>query len=549
MKQHKGVAVEWLGVLCAVFWALLANNHFYQKALGTGGLSTPGNPLFLLGLFVLLASLNSLLVVPLLGKRWAKPLLNLLLLATAFAVYFIQHYNVYLDADMLRNAVKSDPAEASEMISSSMIVPILLYGVLPAAIIWMIPIRDSTWGSTIKRRLIVLVGAAVLFGVSLLALFQPLSSLMRNHKEARYLITPANYIYGFVQVAKGERKQIKQVREVIGADATLAKTTNTKPFITVMVVGETVRAANWGLNNSVTGYPRMTTPELAKLDVVNFTDVTACGTNTEVSLPCMFAPMGRRDYDENKIRRQQSALHVLARAGVAVRWRDNQSGCKGVCAELPVEFVRDILPAQAREALCEKGGHCKDEGLLYGFNEWISTATGNHILVMHHLGSHGPAYYKRYPNAFDIFAPACQSDNLRDCDQQHIVNAYDNTLLYADSNIAAVIKILKSHSDKIDSNVLYVSDHGESLGEKNLFLHGMPYAIAPDVQKKVPLVMWFSEGMKQRLRLNDTCLYAKVNQPITHDHVFHTLLSLTQVTTALYDAKYDLLSGCIKPSN
>jgi lipid A ethanolaminephosphotransferase len=540
----KGLAVEWLGVLVAVFWALVANTHFYQKALSGDAWNAAGNPTFLVGLFVLLVAVNTFIIVPVLGRRWAKPLLIFMLLATAFAVYFIQHYNVYLDADMLRNAIKSDPAEASEMLSASMLAPLLGYGVLPSLLIWFIPIKKSTWVSTIKRRLSILLGFAVVGALALFAIFQPLSSLMRNAKEARYLITPANYLYGFIQVAKGERKQGNVVREPIGQDAKQLASAVTKPKIVVVVVGETARAANWGLS----GYNRMTTPKLAQLGVTSFTDVTSCGTNTETSLPCMFAPVGRRDYNENKIRLQQSLLHVLAKAGLQVKWRDNQSGCKGVCSDLPIEFVRELLPEAQRTALCEKGGHCRDEGLLFGLEQILDNAQGNQVLVLHQLGSHGPAYFKRYPPAFDQFKPACQSENLRNCTEAQIVNAYDNTLLYTDHVLANLIQQLAAKSSKVDSSVLYVSDHGESLGEKNLFLHGMPYAIAPDVQKKVPLFMWFSDGMAARLGLNASCLQNKTQLPIAHDHLFHTLLSLNQVQTQLYEKQYDVLADCIRPN-
>jgi lipid A ethanolaminephosphotransferase len=538
--QNKGIAVEWLGVLCSVFWAIAANTHFYQKALGPDSWMAPGNPVFLIGLFVLLIAVHSLIIIPLLTARWAKSLLIVLLLATSLAVYFIQHYNVYLDADMLRNAIKSDPAEATEMLSGSMIWPILLYGILPSIAIYLIPIRQSTWGKTIQRRLLILIGLAALAAFSLFVIFQPISSFMRNQKEARYLITPANYLYGLAQVAKGEQSQIALVKEPIGVDAKLRASINKKPKITVIVVAETLRAASWGLS----GYARQTTPLLAQANVFNFTDVTSCGTNTETSLPCMFAPVGRRNYDEKKIRTQQSLLHVLAKADLTVRWRDNQSGCKGVCSDLPIEFVNALLPPTQQNNLCEKGGHCKDEGLLEGLEPWLASLQGNHVLVLHPLGSHGPAYFKRYPAQFEQYKPACQSENLRDCTQEQIVNAYDNTILYTDYVFAILIKILNERSEKIDSSLIFVADHGESLGEKNLFLHGMPYAIAPDVQKKVPLFLWFSAGMKRRLQLNETCLLAKTRMPIAHDHLFHTVLTLTNVDVKLYEPQYDILAGC-----
>ena len=201
----------------------------------------------------------------------------------------------------------------------------------------------------------------------------------------------------------------------------------------------------------------------------------------------MFAPVGRRDYDEARISGSESLLHVLARAGVGVHWRDNQSGCKGVCEGLANQSVASLNAP----GLCV-GGHCFDAGLLHGLDERLAGASGSQLLVLHQLGNHGPSYYRRYPQAFARFQPACEDDDLNRCSREQIVNAFDNALLYTDHVLATLIAKLQAQADKVDSAVVYVSDHGESLGENNLFLHGMPYAIAPAEQTSVPMLMWLS---------------------------------------------------------
>jgi lipid A ethanolaminephosphotransferase len=305
-----------------------------------------------------------------------------------------------------------------------------------------------------------------------------------------------------------------------------------------MVVGETARAANWGLS----GYARQTTPQLAQLPIINFSDVTACGTSTEVSLPCMFAPVGRRQYDEARIRGSESLLHVAARAGVAVHWRDNQSGCKGVCDGLP----HDVLGPALAPGLCQDG-RCLDEGLLRGLDErlrGLHGSRGTQLLVLHMLGNHGPSYFRRYPPAFERFTPVCRNDDLGGCTRDEIVNAYDNALLYTDHVLATLIGTLASHAGDVDSALLFVSDHGESLGEKNLFLHGVPYVIAPKEQTQVPMVFWQSAGFARSEGLNGDCLRARARQPVQHDHLFHTLLALLDVKTSLYTPELDFTSGC-----
>jgi lipid A ethanolaminephosphotransferase len=304
-----------------------------------------------------------------------------------------------------------------------------------------------------------------------------------------------------------------------------------------------VRAANWGLN----GYARQTTPQLAKLGVTNFTEVSSCGTNTEVSLPCMFAPVGRRDYDEARIRGSESLLHVLARAGVAVHWRDNQSGCKGVCDGLP----NDTVSSLNAPGLCQDG-RCLDEGLIHDLDQRLATASGAQILVLHQLGNHGPSYFRRYPSAFAKFLPDCRDDDLRKCSVEEIVNAYDNAILYSDQMLASTIAKLNAHADKVDSVLLYVSDHGESLGEKGLFLHGVPYAIGPQEQTHVPMIMWWSKGFARGAGMSDSCMRAtlekRAHEKAAHDNLFHTVLGLLDVRTALHETTLDLVDGCRQAS-
>jgi lipid A ethanolaminephosphotransferase len=392
----------------------------------------------------------------------------------------------------------------------------------------------------VKGRALLLAGAAAALALALLWQFQPLAALTRNHKEVRYLVTPANTLWSLGSVLAADARGAAQPRRPIGLDAQpgASSMTQPRPRLVVLVVGETARAANWGLS----GYARQTTPQLAQLPVINFGNVGACGTSTEVSVPCMFAPVGRRDYDEARIRGSESLLHVAARAGVAVHWRDNQSGCKGVCAGLP----NDRVDAAVAPGLCQDG-RCWDEGLLRGLDERLNALAAGRstqLLVLHMLGNHGPSYFRRYPKAFERFTPTCQDDDLSRCTSEQIVNAYDNALLYTDHVLASLIGTLQAHAGSVDSAVLFVSDHGESLGEKNLFLHGVPYAIAPREQTQVPMVAWFSDGFVRSTGLGLDCLRERARQPASHDHLFHTLLDLLDVSTSLYAPALDFVHDC-----
>jgi lipid A ethanolaminephosphotransferase len=289
------------------------------------------------------------------------------------------------------------------------------------------------------------------------------------------------------------------------------------------------------------GYEHQTTPELAKLDVVNFSDVTSCGTSTEVSLPCMFSRWGRANYNEHKIRSEQSVLNVLARLGVNVLWRDNQAGCKGVCVGDGIH-VDNFLGASV-EGLCQ-GGRCYDEVLLHDLKERLASNQGSTLVVLHQLGNHGPAYFSRYPPQFKRFTPTCDTAELRECSRETIVNSYDNAILYTDFVLSKTIELLKEESGRFDTALLYVSDHGESLGDHGLYLHGMPYAIAPAEQKHVPMVIWTSPQFASSLGINESCMRERAKQPASHDNLFHTLLGVFGVQTSEYDREKDLLASC-----
>ena len=508
-----GVPSEWVLLAVSLLWVLTCHQPFFTAALQGRTWSDPSAWGFAAALCVGLVALNFVVLALLCHGRLLKPVLAVLLVVAAGSTHFMQAFGVYLDPSMLRNALRTDVGEARELLSFGFVVRLL----------WTVG------------------GVAVLVG-AVMAVFQPFSSLMRNHKAMRYLITPTNVLWSAGSVVAEDLQGAAKPRQPIGLDAKPGPRmqARTRPTVLVVVVGETARAANWGLN----GYARQTTPALAKIPaLVNFRQVTSCGTNTEVSVPCLFAPVGRRDYDEVAIRGSESLLHVLHRAGVGVLWRDNQSGCKGVCDGLPSEEMAKLNPP----GLCADG-RCLDEALLLGLDARLAQAQGTQVLVLHQLGNHGPSYFRRYPDAFATFQPACQHDDLRQCSTAEIVNAYDNVLLYTDHVLATLIEKLQARAATVDSAVVYVSDHGESLGEANLFLHGLPYAIAPDVQKQVPMVMWLSDGMAASAGIDRACLRHRATQPAAHDHLFHTVLGLADVRTALYAPEWDLLHGCRKGS-
>ncbi len=547
-----GFSPEWVLLACSLLWLPLANRRFLSTALQGREWGSPSTWLFAATLVVELVAIHYLILALLGWGRTLKVVVCVLLVVTALSAHFVNAYGVFIDPSMIRNALQTHPGEAGELIGPQLLLPVLLGAALPIALLWRLPLRQRPWPRALALRLGSIVLAVLALAGAILLSYQPLASLMRNQKELRYLITPANALWSSVAVWRDARRVPAGPPAALGRDAKLGQAFAgaRKPALVVLVVGETARAANWALN----GYSRPTTPELATLMApnaaagsppapINFKQVTACGTDTNTSLPCMFAAVGRRDYNEARIRGTENLLHVLATAGVGVQWRDNQSGCKGVCDSFPFSTVEQMAPP----GLCSKGvkgSNCLDIGLLHGLDKLLPTMQGAQLLVLHQIGNHGPSYYRRVPPEFERFKPACKNDDLHQCSAAEITNAYDNALLYTDHVLATLIKQLQALASVVDSAMVYVSDHGESLGENRLFLHGVPYAIAPDVQTRVPMVWWASAGFAQARGLDTACLAKRAEQAVSHDHLFHSVLGLLDVRTSVREAAYDLTQGC-----
>jgi lipid A ethanolaminephosphotransferase len=256
----------------------------------------------------------------------------------------------------------------------------------------------------------------------------------------------------------------------------------------------------------------------------------------------MLSAVGRRAYDEKRIRNSEALPHVLSHAGFRVAWLDNQSGCKGTC-----DGLETWRPDPAVTPAASPDGYCFDSALVSGARALTAGKAENTVLFLHMIGNHGPNYAKRYPAEFRHFTPTCEAADLGRCTQLEIVNTFDNALRYTDHVLAQTIAFLKEKQATHDTVMVFVSDHGESLGENGLYLHGMPYAIAPAVQKEVPMVMWLSDSYRSNFSLDADCLRAQATEPVAHDHLFHTVLGLLNVQTDIYDRRYDIAATCAAP--
>ena len=537
MLTIKAVRPEWVTLVASAFLLVGFNFILWQHLLVITAADGRGLLLCLAFAVIVFCAFN--LVLTLLAFRPVlKPLLMLLFMISAGVAYFMAQYGVLMDAGMLRNFAETNATEVRDLLSLKLFVYIGLLGVLPSWLLFKTPISYRRWPRELLSKLLVGVASVAVLGAVAMINYQGLSSLFRNHHELHLMVVPSNYIGASFGYLREQVASAKQPFITLGEDASRnpAWQTHARKSLTVLVVGESARAENFG----ILGYHRDTTPQLDKeAGLIAFTDVHSCGTETAVSVPCMFSNMGRKNYDASKAKNEEGLLDVLKRAGLEVIWRDNQSGCKGTCDRVMLQDVSNLKDP----TLCANS-ECRDEILLQGLQHFIDTLDKDTVLVLHQMGSHGPEYFKRYPKEYEHFTPVCESNALNNCSRESIVNGYDNTLVYTDHVLSMLIDLLRANQDKVDTAMLYLSDHGESLGEYNLFLHGTPYMLAPEQQKHVAMLAWFSDSYQKSFAVDTHCLQMSRDKPLSQDNLFHSMLGLLEVNSKVYNQELDMFASC-----
>jgi lipid A ethanolaminephosphotransferase len=531
------------GLISAVVLVALYNWRFWSEALGVVRPGSASDAVFLTSVFVVLVAAHASLLLLIPGIRLLKAVVAFCAIAGAVGAYFANSYGVGIDADMIRNTIQTDAREAADLMNVRFVLYAVLLGVVPAVLLTRLRVAGSGWKSQLGRRGIFIAACAAVCIASVAPMGAQYASFLREHKPLRYLITPANIVYGgIVHLARGGASAAPtQIADLESPVSRTRGAAGPRPLVMFLVIGETARAANFQLG----GYARPTNPELASRGVDYFSNAWSCGTSTAVSLPCMFSGLGRKDFDVAGASRGTNMLDALTKAGVAVEWRDNNSGCKGICARVA---STDYRAKAGSAALCNADG-CYDEVMLEDLPAALAKVASDTLIVFHQAGSHGPAYSLRYPKRFEAFKPVCYGNELSRCTRDEVVNAYDNSVLYTDFVVARQIDLLQAAAASVDGVLLYVSDHGESLGEKGLYLHGAPYVIAPDVQKHVPLLLWMSADYRKRFGISADCVNASKQREVGHDNLYHTVLGAMGVKSARYQPQLDMLAACRTPQD
>lgn len=538
MRSRPALSLTATNALIALWLVVTANVGFFERLWSRVPHDGLQGFLFVLVNALLLFALLTLVLNLLTWRFVARPVQSFVLLAAALTAYFVDTFGIGIDRGQIQNLLETDVREARDLMSWHFAWRVGLFGVLPTLALWLSRTRVQPFWAMLKAKLLWVGGALVAIVALALTSYGSFAPFYREHRDLKNFITPVNSIGGLISHVRKHYQPSKRPVQPYGTDARLLpKPAGSKPVLLVLVVGETARAQSFGLNGSQPD----TTPELAQRQVINWPHTTSCGTATAVSLPCLFSGMPRRDYDPDVAKTRQGLLDIVQRAGYAVSWIDNNSGCKGACDR--VENV-PLLP-QAKAQWCASN-ECQDGVLVDTLKEWLGRQpVQNRLVVLHQIGSHGPAYYRRYPATHRRFVPTCDTNEIQNCSRQALLNTYHNTIAYTDHVLAQLIDQLAASPD-YQTALWYVSDHGESTGEKGLYLHGAPYVLAPSEQTHVPMITWLSPAFQAGHPQLAACLQRQTQQPVSHDHVFPTVLGLLGVQTQVKNNALDLTASCVR---
>lgn len=502
--------------------AALTNATLYQRPLytfATGHLDGKGTgsaltllTVFLLVTFVTCAILGALALV---SGRLLRPFCVVAVIGNAVALHFVERYGAVLDKSMLGNVFETDWREAASFLHPGIAANLAILALPPLIVLLRTRIQPVTVGT--RARFL-----AIVMGLGLGGGYASASRWLWIDLYARQLgglTMPWSYLINAGRYA-GSRMLVPRKPELL-PPATFADDRKT---IVLLVIGESARAANFSLY----GYERPTNPRLSGAGVIALNETTACATYTSAAVRCILSPTGSSSGDEEPL---PSYLH---RFGTDVIWRTNNWGEPAIDVTT-FERAADLRPGCI-------GDDCRfDDILLHGLEARLrASARARILVVLHQHGSHGPDYHSRYPDRLEQFRPACGTVDLQRCSMQELVNAYDDTILYTDDFLARAIALLRRFDDARTA-MLYISDHGESLGEHGLYLHGTPRAFAPEVQKNIPFLVWMSDAFRESMHASDSRLRDRPSH--SQANVFHSVMGAFGMRSPAYDPDLDVFAA------
>lgn len=544
-NKIKPINLGTFNLLVAIWLGIVLNIGFYQRINELTPYHGFKASLFIVATILIIIAVYNFFMQIFAWKWSAKIIAIILIIIGGFSSYFVNSLGVVITADQVQNMMQTDVKEVQDLLSWHLLIWILFSTILPIVLIIGVRVKSVSIVKTLFKKIIYSVISLAIIAGLIFSFYVDLAAIFREHRDLKGMISPQNAIASTLSYyhKKAPKKNLPLVTYGDDASLNLKKRGNNTPKLMVLVVGETARAESFSLN----GYSKNTNPKLSKQDIINFSQVSSCGTATAVSVPCMFSGMPRDVYYARLASHREGLLDIAQRAGYKVTWIDNNSGCKGVCDR--VEQYQ--IPQEIKQKWCDGSNECLDEILVDSLKQYLAQIPDSdetpRLVVLHQMGSHGPAYYKRTTNEFKDFRPTCDTNAIQGCSQEALRNTYDNSILYTDHVLNGLIDTLKENK-KYETAFWYLSDHGESTGEKGLYLHGAPYAIAPSQQTHIPMLMWFSPQWKKSISSELACLSQQKDQKISQDNLFPSMLSLLNIDTKVLDSKLDMFNQCkMKP--
>ena len=485
---------------------LLFNIPFFRFVINNSNESPLGVVWLIVSLIIIMLAVNFMMTYLAMFclRIVGRIVLAILSIINATATYFVLTYGVFIDATTIENVFNTRYSEASGFFSWGLWLFIVVFGLLPALFCLFQPV---VMGKVKKLGIYCGCSLAIILVIGLLNIKQTLF-LSQHDTELGGLLQPWSYIANTYRIINFSMNE--QAEEIKLPDG---KITDDEKAVVVLVIGESARKANFQLY----GYKRDTNPLLSKQKDLKVFQANSCATYTTAGCKAILEPKDCGDLYE-------LLPNYAFRMGADVSWRTSNWG------EPPIHVDEYLTDPELATIFGVSNAY--DDILFRGLRERIESSAKNKVLIVLHTSiSHGPQYASKYPKEFEIYKPVAKNVEEGQKNVGMLINAYDNTILYTDFLLDGLINTLRAMTDW-KSCMIFISDHGESLGENEIFMHGLPMQLAPKEQYEIPFLVWTSEDFR--------AYRSDLPEVLEQHYIFHSVLNLLSIQSPAYDEDFDI---------